>query len=81
MAQILSRCKEVLKIPIDRTYAWTDSTIVLSGLRGNPRPFKVFVGNRIAQIMELILLNAGDMSSVKTIQQNGHHVEFTPPRS
>lgn len=54
MARILSQCKEVLKNPIDHTYAWTDSTIVLSWLQGNPRRFKVFVGNRVAQIMELI---------------------------
>ena len=53
MAQILSQRKEVLKISIDHTYAWTDSTIVLNWLQGNPRRFKVFVGNRVAQIMEL----------------------------
>ena len=54
MAQILSQCKNVLKIPTEHTYAWTDSTIVLSWLQGNPRRFKVFVGNRVAQVMELI---------------------------
>ena len=54
MAQILSQCKDVLKIPIDHTYAWTDSTIVLSWLQGSPHRFKSFVGNRVAQIMELI---------------------------
>lgn len=54
MAQILSQCKDVLKIPIDHIYAWTDSTIVLNWLQGSPRRFKVFVGNRVAQIMELI---------------------------
>ena len=54
MAQILSQCKHVLNIPINDTFAWTDSTIVLSSLQGSPRRFKVFVGNRVAQIMELI---------------------------
>ena len=54
MAQLLSQCKDVLKIPIDHTYAWTDSTIALNWLQGNPRRFKVFVGNRVAQMMELI---------------------------
>ena len=54
MAQILSQCKNVLKISIDHTYAWTNSTIVLSWLQGNPRCFRVFVGNRVAQIMEII---------------------------
>ena len=55
MAQILSQSKDVLKIPFEHTYAWTDSTIVLSWLQGNPRRFKVFIGNRVAQIMDLIL--------------------------
>ena len=55
MAQILSQCKEILKIPIDHTYAWTNSTIVLSWLQGNPCRFKVVIGNRVAQITELIL--------------------------
>ena len=54
MAHILSQCKDVLKLPIEHTYPLTDSTIVLSWLQGNPRQFKVFVGNRVAQIMELI---------------------------
>ena len=54
MSQILSDCNDVLNMPIDHTYAWTDSTIVLCWLQGNPRHFKVFVGNRVAQIMELI---------------------------
>ena len=54
MAQILSQSKDVLKIPLEHTYAWTDSTIVLSWLQGNPRRFKVFIGNRVAQIMDLI---------------------------
>ena len=35
-------------------YAWTDSTIVLNWLDGNPRRFKTYVGNRISNIIELI---------------------------
>ena len=54
MVQILSQCKHVLNIPINDTFAWTNSTIVLSWLQGSPHRFKVFVGNRVAQIMELI---------------------------
>jgi len=54
MTQVLSQSKDVLKIPLDHTYVWTDSTIVLSRLQGSPRRFKVFIGNRVAQIMELI---------------------------
>ena len=34
--------------------AWTDSTIVLNWLRGSPRRFKVFVGNRVSAIIDAI---------------------------
>lgn len=54
MEQIFSQYKDVLKVPIDHTYAWTDSTLVLCWLQEGPCRFKVFVGNRVAQIMELI---------------------------
>ena len=53
LAQLLSHCKDVLKIPMQSIFAWTDSTIMLSWLQGNPRRFKVYVGNRVAQIMDL----------------------------
>ena len=33
---------------------WTDSRIVLSWLSGNPRWFKVFVGNRVSTILSFI---------------------------
>ena len=79
MAQTLSQCKHVLNIPINDTLAWTDSIIVLSGVQGSPRRYKVFVGNRVAQIMEH--LNAGDTLSVKTIQQIVLRVECTRLRS
>ena len=33
-------------------FAWTDSTIVLSWLTGNPRRFKTYIGNRISFIVD-----------------------------
>ena len=54
MSQILAHCKSVLNISMDKTFAWTDSTIVLNWIQGSPHRFKVFVGNRVAQVMELI---------------------------
>ena len=39
---------------MDRIYAWTDSTIVLSWLSGNPRRFKTYVGNRISYIIDQV---------------------------
>ena len=52
LAQLLHHVREVLHIPADRVYAWTDSTIVLGWLTGNPRRFKVYVGNRISNIIQ-----------------------------
>ena len=54
LAQLLSHCKKLLDLPLSRVFAWTDSTIVLAWLQGNPRRFKVYVGNQVTQIMELV---------------------------
>ena len=54
ISKLLDYCRQVLEIPINQTYAWTDSTVVLSWVRGNPRRFKPFVGNRVAGIMDQI---------------------------
>ena len=40
LAQLLFHCKQVLDIPLSSMYAWTDSTIVLSWIKGNPHRFK-----------------------------------------
>ena len=50
LSRLLAHAKMVLNIPTSDITAWTDSTVVLSWLVGNPRRFKTYVGNRIAQI-------------------------------
>ena len=45
---------EYTKYHIRGQYAWTDSLVVLSWLRGNPRQFKTFVGNRVSDTVELV---------------------------
>ena len=45
LAQLLNHAKEVFHLSLRDIYAWTDSTIVLNWLSGNPRRFKTFVGN------------------------------------
>lgn len=47
LAQLLSHCKDILNIPMQSIFAWTDSTIMLSWLQGNPRRFKVYVAHRL----------------------------------
>ncbi len=44
----------VKKIPGTSVFAWTDSTVVLNWLTGNPRRFKTYVGNRISFIIDQI---------------------------
>ena len=54
LARLLHRVQGILDIPSSDVFAWTDSTIVLAWLTGNPRRFKTYVGNRVASIVELI---------------------------
>ena len=54
LATLLNRVQKAINIASKNAYAWTDSTIVLSWLTGNPRCFKTFVGNRVSNIMELV---------------------------
>ncbi|XP_064397630.1 uncharacterized protein LOC135344354 [Halichondria panicea] len=54
LAKLLRHVKEIFNVPMHDTFAWTDSTIVLCWLNGNPRRFKTFVGNRISFIMDQI---------------------------
>ena len=51
LAQLLFHIQKVFSLPLN---SWTDSTIVLSWLVGNPRRFKTYVGNRVSCIVELI---------------------------
>ena len=54
LAQLLNHVKEVFHLSLRDIYAWTDSTIVLNWLSGNPRRFKTYVGNRVCSILEHI---------------------------
>ena len=54
VSKLLDYCRQVLEIPINNTYAWTDSTVVLSWVWGNPRRLKPFVGNHVTGIMDHI---------------------------
>ena len=54
LAQLLDHIKEVFHLSLQDISAWTDSTIVLNWLSGNPRCFKTFVGNRVSSFVEHI---------------------------
>ena len=50
--QLMHLVSQALKL--HATFAWTDSTIVLSWLKGNRRRFESFVGDHISKIVDLI---------------------------
>ena len=52
LSKLLTTVSQALKIPPADVHAWSDSTIVLSWLDGNPRHYKTFVGNRISTILK-----------------------------
>ena len=52
--KLLSHVAGTLVIPSQNIHAWTDSHVVLGWLRSNPRRFKPFVGNRIAEMSEVM---------------------------
>ena len=47
----LSNCVQLPKT--EDTFSWTDNTIVLNWITGNPRRFKTYVGNRVCCIVKL----------------------------
>ena len=54
LTKLLCHIKRILDVPVTSVFAWTESTIVLSWLTGNPRRFKAYVGNRISFIIDLL---------------------------
>ena len=55
LAEILHHVKEIFRVPLSVVYAWTDSTVVLDWLVGNPRRSKTYVGNCISKIVDGVL--------------------------
>ncbi len=51
LSDLLHHLQGVFSLSCNDVFAWTDSTIVLSWLSGSPRRFKVFVGNRVSNII------------------------------
>lgn len=52
-AQLSQLLKSELKIPIDKTVLWSDSAVVLTWLQSESCRYKVFVANRITEILNL----------------------------
>ena len=54
MARLLKHISVTLGNPPGNVFAWTDSRVILCWLRGDLRRFKVFIGNRVSEILNLV---------------------------
>lgn len=57
LSNLLTKVKNHINLPIQQCYYWTDSTIVLSWLKGNAVDWKVFVAHRVSEIQSLTDIN------------------------
>ncbi|XP_071050711.1 uncharacterized protein [Onthophagus taurus] len=53
LVRLLKRVQSVLKLFEHSIYLWTDSTVVLSWIRGHPSRWKDYVRNRVTEIHEV----------------------------
>ncbi|XP_045463807.1 uncharacterized protein LOC123673366 [Harmonia axyridis] len=53
LSDLMNKVKDSIKISFNKTYYWSDSTIVLAWIRSSPSLLKTFVANRVAQIQNL----------------------------
>ena len=52
LVKLLTAADKSLEIPSEHWHAWTDSSIVLAWLDGQPRQFKTYVSNRVSFILQ-----------------------------
>ncbi|XP_026745741.1 uncharacterized protein LOC113507087 [Trichoplusia ni] len=54
LSKLMKQVGQSMRIPTSRMYAWTDSSIVIAWLSGEPNRWKPFVANRVVEIVENI---------------------------
>ncbi|XP_026462759.1 uncharacterized protein LOC113365404 [Ctenocephalides felis] len=52
LARLYKHISKVINIHFDKTFMWSDSTIVLGWLKTDPSKLKMFVSNRVQEIQE-----------------------------
>ncbi|XP_028168875.1 uncharacterized protein LOC114358909 [Ostrinia furnacalis] len=52
LSKLLRHVAQAMRIPASQIFAWTDSSIVLSWLSGEPTRWKTFVANRVVEILD-----------------------------
>ncbi|XP_018368325.1 PREDICTED: uncharacterized protein LOC108764537 [Trachymyrmex cornetzi] len=55
VARLVSKVSRSMSCKIDQIFLWTDSTIVLNWIQGQPHTQLVFVANRVSQVQQLDL--------------------------
>ncbi|XP_073965607.1 uncharacterized protein [Choristoneura fumiferana] len=53
-AKLISEVSQVMEIPKENLYAWSDSTIVLAWLKGGSSRWTTFVSNRVSTILNIL---------------------------
>lgn len=54
LSKLLKQISEATRIPSSQIYCWSDSTVVLSWLNGDPNRWQTFVRNRVVAILDNI---------------------------
>ncbi|XP_063623101.1 uncharacterized protein LOC134795200 [Cydia splendana] len=54
LSKLLGEVSAILSIPVSCCRAWTDSTIVLAWLQGEPSRWTTFVANRVTDILSIL---------------------------
>ncbi|XP_026730678.1 uncharacterized protein LOC113495880 [Trichoplusia ni] len=50
LSRLLKQIGKALRLPASQIYAWTDSSIVISWIFGDPNKWKTFIANRVVEI-------------------------------
>lgn len=53
LAELMEKVATALQVPINGKYYYSDSKIALAWIRGSPRRWETYVGNRVAKIQKL----------------------------
>lgn len=54
LAHLMQAVRDALVIKIDSVHAWSDSQIVLSWLKSDPKRWQTFVSNRVSEIQSIL---------------------------
>ncbi|XP_045501444.1 uncharacterized protein LOC123698739 [Colias croceus] len=54
LSKLLKQVSQSLRIPTSKVFAWTDSSIVIAWLFGEPSRWKAFVANRVVEIVSTV---------------------------